>query len=134
MHLVLATILVSFAAWAGAPNQAMPAQNPASGFVNTLMPEPSQLSTEDGRLTLSPSLAVITDHYGDARLSAALARCLDRIATQTGISIPTSPSAASASGVLAVSVDGPGQTIQSVDEDESYSLDVNPSGARLVCK
>jgi hexosaminidase len=131
MHLVLATILVSFAASAGAPNQAMPGQNPAPGFVNTLMPQPSHLSIVDGRLTLSPSLAVVTDHYGDARLSAAIARCLDRIATQTGISIPTSPSAASAAGGLAVSVDGPGQTIQSVDEDESYSLDVNPSGARL---
>ena len=131
MHLILAIVLAGLAASAGAPNQATPAQTLPVGFVNTLMPEPSQLSTEDGRLTLSPSLAVVTDHYGDARLSAAIARSLNRIETQTGISIRTSPSPASASGVLDVSVDGPGQTIQSVDEDESYSLDVSPSGARL---
>jgi hexosaminidase len=131
MHLVIAVILASLGASAGAPNQAMPAQSPAPGFVNTLMPQPWRLSTLEGRLTLSPSFAIITDHYRDARLDAAIARSLERIETQTGISIPTSPSTGGASGALAVSVDGPGQTIQSVEEDESYSLDVSSLGARL---
>jgi len=136
MHFAVAMILASLAASAGALNQSMPAQSPVpgfvnAGFVNTLMPQPSHLSTQEGRLTLSPSLAFITDHYRDARLNAAIARSLGRIETQTGISIPTSPSAAGASVALAISVDGPGETLQSVDEDESYSLDVSPSGARL---
>jgi hexosaminidase len=130
MHLAVAVILTSLAASAGAPNQAMPAPGPASGFVNTLLPQPSHLSTQEGRLTLSPSLTLIADHYRDARLDAAIALSLGRIETQTGISIPTSPSAG-ASGALTVSVDGPGQSIQSVDEDESYTLDVSSSGARL---
>jgi hexosaminidase len=130
MHLAVAMILATLAASAGAPNQTLPAQSPAPQFVNTLMPQPAHLSAQDGRLNLSPSLAVITDHYRDARLDAAIARCLERIETRTGISIPTSPSA-NAAGVLAISVDGPGQTIQSVDEDESYSLDVSTSGVRL---
>ncbi len=110
MHLAVAMILATLAASAGAPNQTLPAQSPApefvsTGFVNTLMPQPAHLSTQEGRLILSPSLAVITDHYRDARLDAAIARCLERIETRTGISIPTSPSA-NASGVLAISVDG----------------------------
>src|SRR5580658_897495 len=130
MHLAVAMILATLAASAGAPSQTLPAQSPAPEFVNTLMPQPAHLSTQEGRFTLSPSLAVITDHYRDARLDAAIARCLDRIETQTGIAIPTSPSA-NASGALAISVDGPGQTIQSIDEDESYSLNVSPSGVRL---
>jgi hexosaminidase len=130
MHLAVAVIFATVAASAGAPSQTLPAQSPAPEFVNTLMPQPAHLSTQEGRFTLSPSLAVITDHYRDARLDAAIARCLDRIETQTGISIPTSPSA-NASGALAISVDGPGQTIQSIDEDESYSLNVSPSGVRL---
>jgi hexosaminidase len=130
MHLAVAIILASLAASAGAPNQTVPAQGSASAFVNTLMPQPSHLSTQEGRLILSSSLVVITDHYRDARLDAAVARCLERIERQTGISIPTSPSA-NAPGALAISVDGPGQTIQSVDEDESYTLDVSPSGVRL---
>ena len=48
------------------------------------MPQPSHLSTQEGRLTLSSSFAVVTDHYRDARLDAAIARSLDRIETQTG--------------------------------------------------
>jgi hexosaminidase len=135
MHLAVAIIVASLAAWEAAPNQAVPAQSPApefvsTGFVNTLMPQPSHLSTQEGRLILSPSLVVITDHYRDARLDAAIVRSLERIETETGISIPIS-SSANASGALAVSVDGPGQTIQSVDEDESYTLDVGASGVRL---
>jgi hexosaminidase len=135
MRLVVAIILASLAVSAGAPNQATPAQNRApgfvnAGFVNTLMPQPSHLAAQEGRLILSSSLVVIRDHYTDARLDAAIARGLGRIETQTGISISASPSAA-ASGALTVNVDGPGQTIQSVDEDESYSLDVSASGARL---
>src|SRR5580658_5214115 len=99
MHLAVAMILATLAASAGAPNQTLPAQSPAPQFVNTLMPQPAHLSAQDGRLNLSPSLAVITDHYRDARLDAAIARCLERIETRTGISIPTSPSA-NAAGVL----------------------------------
>ncbi|MGA8525227.1 MAG: family 20 glycosylhydrolase [Candidatus Sulfotelmatobacter sp.] len=135
MHLAVAIILGSLAASLGAPSQALPTQSPAgfgnSGFVNTLMPQPSHLSTQEGRLTLSPSFAIFTAHYRDARLDAAIGRSLHRIETKTGISIPTSPSSADASGAVTVSVDGPGETIQSVDEDESYSLDISPSGARL---
>ncbi|MGA8501677.1 MAG: family 20 glycosylhydrolase [Candidatus Sulfotelmatobacter sp.] len=136
MHLAVAIILASLAAsTGGAPNQTAPTQSPVAisantGFVNTLMPQPSHLSTQEGRLVLSSSLVVVTDHYRDARLDDAIARSLTQIETQTGISIPTSLSA-NASGALAVSVDGPGQAIQSLDEDESYSLDVSPSGVRL---
>jgi len=134
MRLVVAMVLASLAA-SLAPNQTTPAHNRAlgfvnTGFVNTLMPQPSHLSAQEGRLILSSSLVVIADHYTDARLDAAIMRSLGRIKTQTGISISASPSAA-ASGALTVSVDGPGQAIQSVDEDESYSLDVSPSGVRL---
>jgi hexosaminidase len=136
MHLVVAVILASLGASAGAPNQATPAQSPTPGslntaFVNTLMPQPSHLSTQEGRVTLSPSFAIITDHYRDARLDAAIARSLERIETQTGISISASAPTGGGPGALTVSVDGPGQTVQSVEEDESYSLDVNSSVARL---
>jgi hexosaminidase len=131
MHLIGAVILATLtAALPGPPNQTTP-PGPAPRFVNTLMPQPSHLSTQEGPLTLTPAFAAITDHYRDARLDAAMALSLNRLRTQTGIPFPTSPPAATTSGALVVSVDGPGETIQSVDEDESYSLEVTPSGARL---
>jgi len=131
MDLRVATILASLIALPGAPNQAAAPPSPAPKYVNTLMPQPAHLATQEGRLILTPSFAVITDRYRDARLDAAIARSLDRLKTQTGISIPPSPPASSTSGTLVVSVDGSGETTQSVDENESYSLEVASTGARL---
>jgi hexosaminidase len=131
MRLVVALILANFATLAGAHAQATPPQSPATGFVDTLMPQPANLSAQEGQLRLTASFVAITDHYRDARLDAAVARSLVRIQTRAGISISTSPSPAGASGVLVISVDGPRESIQAVDEDESYSLEVASSGAHL---
>src|SRR6202162_3488110 len=131
MHLRVAIILASLIALPSASNQGTPPQSQASGFVNSLMPQPSQPSAQEGRLTLTPSFAATADHYRDARLDAAIARTLDRLKTQIGTSIPTSAPAAPTSAALVISVDGPGEPVQSVDEDESYSLEVNASAARL---
>lgn len=146
MHLIVAMLLASLAASAVAPSQAMPQQSPAPGFVNTLMPQPSQLSTQEGRLILTPSFTAITDRYRDARLDAAVERTLDRLRTRTGIPLLTTAPASSASGAMIagttiagttiagamiISVEGSGETIQSLDEDESYSLEVTPTGAHL---
>src|ERR1700739_439366 len=103
MDLRVATILASLKALPGAPNHAAPPPGPAAKFVNTLMPQPAHLATQEGRLILAPSFAVITDRYRDARLEAAIARSLDRLKTQTGVSISPSPPASSTSGTLVVS-------------------------------
>ncbi len=131
MLLAVAMILASLVAPADAHAQATPPSSPPSGFINALMPQPAHLSPQEGRLTLTPSFAAATDHYRDARLDAAIGRSLDRLRIRTGISFPTSSPAAATSGALIVSVDRPGESIQSVDEDESYSLEVTPSAARL---
>jgi len=131
MHLNIAAILAAFAALSGTPNLATQSQSPASGFVNTLMPQPANLSALEGRLTITPSFAATIEGYRDARLDAAIARTMERLKAVTSISISTSPAAGSASAALVVSVEGAGQTIQSVDEDESYSLEVTAAGARL---
>jgi hexosaminidase len=131
MQLTVALILSGLVATSGALSQAVPPQTSAPGFVNTLMPQPANLMAEQGRLILSPSFTATTDHYRDDRLDAAMARTLDSLRIRTGISIPMPPPVASTSGMLVVSVDGPGETIQSVNEDESYSLEVTASGAHL---
>ncbi len=130
-RLALATILTALTVVSAAPSQATSSQSSVPGFVNTLMPQPSQLSAQEGRLAITPSFTAIADRFHDARLDAVIARILDRIKTQTAILIPTSLAAGKTSATLVVSVDGPGEAIQSVDEDESYSLEVTPSGAHL---
>jgi hexosaminidase len=130
-RLARAIILATLTVLSAASSQATPSQNSTPGFVNTLMPQPSQLSRQAGRLAITPSFAAVADHFRDARLDAVITRSLDRIKTQTAISFPTSSASGNTAAVLVVSVDGPGETIQSVDEDESYSLEVTSSDARL---
>jgi hexosaminidase len=104
------------------------AQNPQA-FVNTLMPEPAHLTAGSGWLPIRPGFAAATDKFHDQRLDDAIARTMDQLTQETGVIIQEKPAGASAA--LIVSVDGPGETVQGVDENESYSLDVTPQGAHL---
>ena len=98
-------------------------------FVNTLMPQPAQLTAHGGLLPVAPGFAVSIDKFDDERLDGAVAWAARRMTEQTGIEIPTVPKGAP--GALVVSVDGAGQEIQNVDEDESYSLEITPQSAHL---
>ena len=93
------------------------------------MPEPAYLSAQAGALGLSAQFTAAEDHFRDARLDAAVGRMLIRLKNETGLQIATSPSAGATA--LTVSVDGAGEAVQSINEDESYSLDVTTSGAHL---
>jgi len=61
-------ITVVFAVLTSLSAASSPSENPAAGFTNTLVPQPSQLSTQEGRLVITPSFNAVTDHFKDARL------------------------------------------------------------------
>jgi hexosaminidase len=105
------------------------AQTPAS-FTNTLMPQPAHLTVETGRLELTPAFTAVTDRFHDPRLDEAIGRALLRLQSQTGLQIATS-GARGSSGTLTVTVNGPGETVPSLDENEAYSLDVTGNSAHL---
>ncbi len=130
MQRIILIILGSLVALTGASGREM-RPSPPSEFVNTLMPQPAHLAAQEGRLILTPSFTAVSDHYRDTRLDAAIARSLDRLRIRTGISFQVPSPTSGASGALIISVDGSGEAIQSVDEDESYSLEVTSSGAHL---
>jgi hexosaminidase len=99
-------------------------------FVNTLMPEPAHLAVQTGSLPLSTSFTAATSSFHDDRLDSAISRMLAQLEYHTGLQIALTP-ASSGAATLTISVDGPGEAIQSVDENESYTLDVTSSGAQL---
>ncbi|HZZ39045.1 MAG TPA: family 20 glycosylhydrolase [Acidobacteriaceae bacterium] len=99
------------------------------GFVNTLMPEPAQLTVGNGALPIGPGFAMQTNGHDDARLNAAIQWTVRRLRMQTGVEIPGAP--VSRAAAVTLTVDGPGEAVQGPDEDESYSLDVTPQGAHL---
>ncbi|HEY6447929.1 MAG TPA: family 20 glycosylhydrolase [Acidobacteriaceae bacterium] len=100
-----------------------------TGFVNTLMPQPAQLSVRAGRLAITPGFSVRADKFHDDRLDNAIAWAMHRLTFQTAVMIQNAP--AGGTGALIISVEGAGEAIQSVDEDESYSLEITPQGAHL---
>ena len=98
--------------------------------VNTLMPEPAHLAVESGSLPLTTSFTAATDSFHDDRLDDAVARMLKQLENHTGLQIALAPMA-SKTATLLITVDGPGEAVQSVDENESYSLDVTSQGAHV---
>ena len=98
-------------------------------FVNTLMPQPSQLTVGQGWLPVASGFSVRFDKTHDERLDAAVQRDLRRIENQTGAMIRSATSDAAAN--LTISVDEAGEAVQGLDEDESYTLDITPQTAHL---
>jgi hexosaminidase len=103
---------------------------PTPAFVNTLMPQPAHLSTSTGSLRWTDSITVGVPHFSDQRLDDAIARTLEQIERKTGVHRQRSITTSSAS-TLVIDVDGAGEAIQSLDENESYTLTVTVSNVTL---
>ena len=94
-----------------------------------LMPMPAKLETASGRLVIDAEFSVTTTGNTDPRLASAVARFLKRISLETGIPRPNGPASGKAP---ALEIEcGAGGTYPMLEEDESYRLDIAPSGARL---
>lgn len=116
------------------------AQSTTSKRTLALMPLPSSVTRGDGELAVNPAgggSSAFTLGYGqthDARLEAAVTRALVHLSRTCGgdvlRSVMDHPSAMSPS--LTIDVTGPGETIQTIDEDESYQLSVTPQGSKLT--
>src|SRR5947207_4359648 len=96
-----------------------------------LMPVPATLRFQGGRLNIESSFRVAVDGYSDARLQAGLHRATLRLERRTGMEFLHTPASDSQAAGLLIQCGGPGKLVPSVDEDESYSLDVSDSRALL---
>jgi hexosaminidase len=93
-----------------------------------LMPLPAQLTFRDGALRLDSTFTASTPDTSDERLDRALARTLGRLTSRLGQPLA---GVVSTGGRLVVRVKGPGERVQSLDEEESYALEITPSSAVL---
>ncbi len=97
-----------------------------------LMPLPSSMQRGSGELVLGSNFHAALQGAHDARLDAAFDRFLTRLDGECGgIRRAQHDAAPDAPAVLTLSVAGPGQAVQSLDEDESYKLTVTQSHAEL---
>jgi len=96
-----------------------------------LMPVPASAQIGSGSLKIDGRFTVLLTGHTDARLSGAAERFLERLAKQTGLLIAMKP-ANGAKATLLVRVDHDSKPVQELGEDESYVLEVAPSGASIT--
>lgn len=105
--------------------------SPLPVFNNTLMPQPSKLTVEQGGFVITSSFTVASPQFHDERLDSGIIRMLHRLEYQTGVPIGKDIKKDAANTALVVNVKGAGEAVQSVDENESYTLNVTAGGAKI---
>lgn len=126
---MLVTFLSFFPLSMSAQETTLNSVNPAR---HNLIPTPASLQFQPGRLAITGAFRVGANGVSDARLQAGIERMLKRLSERTGITFPSGLVADESGATLLVHCDGPGEAIPSVDENESYSLEVSGERARLV--
>ena len=97
---------------------------------HNLMPVPASLQFQSGRLAVGDSFTIAVKGHSDARLTAAIDRMSRRLEARTGFTFARGLSADAAKAALVIQCHGAGKAIPSVEEDESYTLEV--SGLQAV--
>ncbi|HKQ52628.1 MAG TPA: family 20 glycosylhydrolase, partial [Pyrinomonadaceae bacterium] len=98
---------------------------------HNLMPVPASVSFNQGRLPVNKSFTVATRGHTDERLRAAISRALRRLEGRTVFEFGRDLLSDANAATLVVETQGPGKAVPSVDEDESYTLDVTDRQAVL---
>src|SRR5882724_10086901 len=97
-----------------------------------LMPVPASMQIQTGRLPITSSFNVAVKNHTDDRLRAGIDRMLRRLAGRTVLTLPADLATDEGAAILVVQCEGAGEIIPSLNENESYSLEVNDKQARLV--
>lgn len=129
----IAAIAVAIAAANFAVGMRLQAQATAGAdptLTRHLMPVPASVSYEPGRLMIDSAFTVVMRRYDNSRLQRGVQRAMLRMERRTGVDLPPVASDTSLATLL-IDVVGAGQKVQSVTEDESYSIDVESSRATL---
>lgn len=96
----------------------------------SVMPWPAQLELGKGRLRVDSSFTVSVGS-ADERMHRGVDRMRRRMELIVGGQLVTMADVES-NGSLTLAIAGPGEAIQTPAEDESYTLEVTPTGARLT--
>src|SRR5208337_1595257 len=110
----------------------LPGAHPAQAQIYNLMPQPAEVAPGSGRLVIDGSFRVALEGYREPRLEAAAARLIQRLSRQTAIPMSGAVEPDPSQAMLVMHCDHAGEAVQSVNEDESYQLEVTPQQARLT--
>jgi hexosaminidase len=96
-----------------------------------LMPVPANVQMGNGSLKIDAGFTVAINGHTDGRLTGAAERFVERLSKQTGLLMAMRP-VNGTKATLVVHVDRDSKQVQELGEDESYVLEVAPSGASLT--
>jgi hexosaminidase len=125
LHFLEIFAAVLFAIALGAPHttaQTQPRPN--------LMPQPSNVESGSGALRIEENFTIAFTGHTEPRLERARQRFLTQLHRQTGL-LFAKPSNNRSQATLAVHTENASKEVQQLGEDESYTLEVAPSGAKL---
>jgi len=105
---------------------------PAVPPQNNLMPVPASIQFVPGRLPITSAFQVTTKTYSDARLISAINRMRARLSGRTNLTLTPAAATDAHQATFVVECAGPGKTIPSVDENESYQLIISDRQAQLT--
>lgn len=90
-----------------------------------LMPVPANVKFVTGRLPITKSFTVGAPGFVDERLRAGVERMLRRLEGRTVMEFARGLASDPKQATLTIECKGPGRSVPSVDEDESYTLEIN---------
>ncbi len=123
---------LSFAAIVLVPSLLYSQTAPSSmTFANNLMPQPASLQSSSGGFVLTPQFRAVTTRFDNPRLDGAIARTIEQLRQKTGLPLSRETAPAGTAAPLTIEVEGPGEAVQSIDENESYTLSVTPASAHI---
>ena len=104
-----------------------------------VMPLPANAQPGSGELAVDAKFSVALTGYSEARLERAVQRFRRQLARETGLVLPqesetalkSSTAKTAATATLIVHTAHASQAIQELGEDESYTLEISSSGAKL---
>lgn len=118
-HLIPACLAVPLALFGAAPREP------------DLMPMPAKVVMGAGALPVDASFRVALAGSSDQRLHEAALRLVSRLAKQTGIPMASQLAVDADTATLVVECNAVSGARDTLGADESYTLEVTPSGARL---
>src|SRR6516225_9205974 len=96
-----------------------------------VMPLPAHVQVTGGVLKIEEGFTLSFSGYREARLDRAAQRFVPQMARQTGIPFRAIVAKDPSKATLLITTDHESKPVQELGEDQSYTLEVTPSGAKL---
>jgi hexosaminidase len=123
------SVLLLLCAVGASARQAEARQTPPAR--HELMPVPASVRFGAGRLAVDKSFTVAAKGHVDERLRAGIERAVRRLEGRAVMEVARGLAGDAAAATLVVQCQGPGRAVPSVEEDESYTLEVTDRQATL---